>query len=503
VTPVSKLLLAEGLDLTGVMSVRFRGSLAVALALFAPPLFLLGAVPPFAIRLLTEKGTGRTAGLVLSLATVGSLIGTGLPTLWLVPVIGSRSTILAGGGLLVATGAVGLLIAGRPRTAGAFGLALLVLISRPALPPDRGAPLLGDGGSAEILAEVESPYQFLTVRDDAYPGEPVQRVLTINEGVHTYHSLRLTGRFLTGSRYYDDYSILPILLDVTPGESLRGCVIGMACGVNASQWKHFWGGVYDLTVDGAEIDPEIVRLGREHFGMAAPNDGWLRVVAMDGRQMLNALPEGTRYHMLVVDAFTNELYIPFHLATREFFELCRRRLEPGGVLAMNVYAVGEDAPNLLAIENTLATVFGHAVRAAQYGGENFLLLALNHRSPPDVQRLDPSRVRSRYRDWDGFREWRDLPEWTDLLAVGRRLAADHRRIEPSEDEWVLTDDRAPLEGLTHRFLARLEKLELEGGNPRAVALRLLLARQRIALLVIGAVWLTVICAIMVGLRKGE
>jgi hypothetical protein len=430
VTPVSRLFLEPGVNLEGVMTVRFRGSLAAALTLFAPPLVILGAVTPFAVRLIATHGVGRAAGGVFAVATAGSILGTILPTLWLVPAIGSRTTILAAAGLLVATGAYGLLRTGRPRTAAAFAMALAVVGAKPGIAPDRGPPELMDGGRATVI-------------------------------------------------------------------------IGMACGVNASQWKHFWGSVYDLTVDGAEIDPEIVGLGREHFGMAGAEDGWLRVVAMDGRQMLAALPDGTRYDMLVVDAFTNELYIPFHLATREFFSLCRSRLAPGGVLAMNVYAVGEDAPNLRAIENTMATVFGHAVRAAQYGGENFLLLAANQREPPDVLQLDPVRVRRRFRAWEGYREWTDRPEWSDLLSVGERLAKDCRRIEPRDDEWVLTDDHAPIESLTHRFLERVEERELEADDPRGVALRRLLDRQRNALLVIGALWAVTICAIMTGLRKGK
>src|SRR4029450_10435347 len=48
-----------------------------------------------------------------------------------------------------------------------------------------------------------------------------------------------------------------------------------------------------------------------------------------------------RYDVLVVDA-SRQPYTPFYLATREFFELARDHLTPGGVLALNVAAVPGD-----------------------------------------------------------------------------------------------------------------------------------------------------------------
>jgi spermidine synthase len=492
VTPVSRLFLTDGLDLEGVVSILTRGSLGVTLMLFAPPILLLGMISPLAIRLLSRGGVGRAAGRVFATSTLGSILGTYLPTFYLVPWIGSRGSILVSAGILIVAGAVGLIALGRsPRTTRAAAIILVLLAGRTAvaattgdLAPARGAPQLYRGGEAEVLREVESEYQFLTVRRDSYPEGDAYEILTINEGIYTYHSLRREGRVLTDSRYYDDYSLLPFLLDLAPGDELRGCVVGLACGINVAQWKHFWEGPYRVRADGAELDPEIVRLGREFFDLPGPEADWLRVYEMDGRQMLELLPPDVRYHMLVVDAFTNELYIPFHLGTREFFELCRRRLEPGGVLAMNVYAVGEDAPNLRALENTLATVFGRCLRVKQYVTGNFLLLAFNGEGLPSFDRLGTSQIEARF----GKRP--ETTEWGALLnqAEWFRTEGQSRTITPREDAWVLTDDHAPLEWLTDRFLDRTEDKALSHTDPRKRDLKALAGRQKKILWLIAAIY---------------
>jgi spermidine synthase len=452
-TPVASSLQPGTADLEGVVGILVRGSLAASLVLFAPAMVVLGAVSPYAVRLLATAGAGRAAGRVFAVSTLGSLLGTYLATFWLGPEYGSRMSVLAAAGMLLLPGLVGLVWFGRAR-GGAVAAAAVILAAPAAAFTEtdarRGAPPLRDGGVAHVLDERETPYQFVTVRRDVYPTQ-TERLLTINEGVYTYHSFQVEGRILTNSRYYDDYSLLPLLLDVEEGATLRGAVVGLACGITARQWRHFWEGPYRVEVDGAEIDPVVLELGRKRFGLPPADAPWLRAYEMDGRRMLAGLPADRRYHMIVVDAFANELYIPFHLATREFFRLCRDRLVPGGLVAMNVYATQADAPNLLAIENTLADAFGACWRVRQSWGGNYLLLARRGEEPPELARLVPSRIEERW----GRRA--EVAEWSDLVALASRVPWHARRVVPNEETIVLTDDHCPLERLTDDFLDRLER----------------------------------------------
>ncbi len=454
-TPVMKWLLPLDVNLENVTSFLNKGSLAATLILFAPATLLLGMVSPMAIRLLSEAGVGRAAGRVFAISTLGSILGTYLPTLWLVPEFGSRMTLLVAAAMLVLPAIIGLIVFAGWRGAPLAVVAVVVLAGTRAfadLRPNRGEPALPNGGKAVVLDERESAYQYLTVREDTFPGNPPAAIkwLTINEGVFTYHSLEIAGSVLTGQRYYDDYALLPLLLDVPKGEELRCAVVGLACGVTPRQWRHFWQGEYELRVDGAEIDPAVIELGRRYFHLPAQGEKWLSAFAIDGRQMLEAVPEGTAYHLLVVDAFSQELYIPFHLGTREFFELARRRLALGGVFAMNVYAYRPDSPNLTALENTLATVFGQCQRVRQRWGGNFLLVARNGTEPADLMRLLPARAAARLGARGG------VAEWDDLLRQGTWIPEHATLIRPDPSKPVLTDDHSPLEFMTDRFVEETE-----------------------------------------------
>lgn len=502
VTPVSEAFLERGADLEPTASLLWRGSLGAALVVFAPPLLVLGMVSPVAVRLLAAHGAGRAAGRVFAVSTAASIAGTYLPTFVLVPLLGSRGSLLAAAGAAALPGAAGLAVTGGAKgrvVAAAVAVAAGLVGGTAELAPSRGAPVFDNGGVANVLAERESVYQYLTVRDDAFPGGEVDRVLTINEAAYTFHSLKVAGRVLSGSRHYDDYTVLPLLLDLAPGADLRLGIVGFACGVNARQWRHFWDGPFRLRVDGAELDPEIVDLGREFFELPPPDDPGVRVAVADGRVWLASMAESARYDVLLVDAFANEVYMPFHLGTREFLELCRARLGPGGLIAMNVYAVGGDAPNLAAIENTLATVFGSCVRSSRYGGRGFLLVAANG-APPDLGRLDPAAVRRRF----GGRE--DVAEWGRLLDLAREVGEDVTVVRPRDGARVLTDDDAPLEHLTDRFLAAEERRLLAGDgdaeeSPVRDRLLALSAKQDRMLAAVAAAWAVVLVAAFVAVRR--
>lgn len=286
--------------------------------------------------------------------------------------------------------------------------------------------------------------------------------------------------------------MLPLLLDIEPGESLRACIVGLACGVNAAQWHHFYAELYDLHIEGAELDPAVIDLGRRYFRLPDENAPWLRILALDGRSMLERVPEETRYHAIVLDAFANELYVPFHLATLEFMELCERRLDDGGILAMNVYARGDDAPNLEAIENTMAHVFDHVMRIPHYDTGGYLLLARRGETPLDTSRLAPEAIEARFEAWPGFERWSRTAAWDDLVALAdgiRRTAADRgHEVALRPAGRVLTDDHAPLEWLTDRFLRDSEEDLFATGGTRSLAISALRARQSTLLLLVGLVW---------------
>jgi hypothetical protein len=209
-------------------------------------------------------------------------------------------------------------------------------------------------------------------------------------------------------------------------------VIGNAGGTIGRAYGRFYPSV---RIDGVEIDSAVTRAARRYLGLS--DNPRLHVVTEDGRPYL-ALTK-RRYDLVVVDAY-RQPYIPFYLATREFFELVRDHLRPGGIVALNVAAVPGDHRLARAIGTTLLSVFPQAWRwrALRF---NDLLLALDR--PASGAEL----VR-RAGSVDG--------RLASLVPLFRReLVAVRRSGRP------LTDDRAPVEWLTDRML--LEQIRRGSG----------------------------------------
>ncbi|MBN2490917.1 MAG: fused MFS/spermidine synthase, partial [Planctomycetes bacterium] len=235
VAPVlGRAILPAGLGLGQAYDLLRFGSLVTAACVFFPPALLLAVVGPFTIRcVVAHDRVGRSAGTVYALGTVGSLLGTFLPTFVLIPWLGSRSTVLGATAVLFLVALVVYLAhGGRARAALPVLLVLLaawLVVGRtPIRPAQAGERLLGEG---------ESAYQYVRA-SEVGAGDQRELRLQVNEPVTDYHSLWRPGRLLTGS-YYDHYALLPYLLpeavDAAPA-SLSVLILGLAGGVISRQY---------------------------------------------------------------------------------------------------------------------------------------------------------------------------------------------------------------------------------------------------------------------------
>jgi spermidine synthase len=92
----------------------------------------------------------------------------------------------------------------------------------------------------------------------------------------------------------------------------------------------------EAIIDCAEIDPVVVTVAEKYFGLR--QDERLRVTVADGREWLTR-PEGQGpFDLIFLDAYLDNTYTPYRLATREFYQLCGERLGEGGVLVVNLMA---------------------------------------------------------------------------------------------------------------------------------------------------------------------
>lgn len=409
-------LLPADLPLDAAMPAMVRGSFVATALLFGPAMLCIGAVSPLLVTAVVRGGreVGRTAGSMAAAGTLGSLAGTFAATHFLVPTFGCRVAMGLAGSLLAAAG----LLVGPRRTRVAGGVVLLLAGFATAL---HQGPLRQVASGSELLAEVESRSQFLQVVRDL-TAAPARTALVINEGLDSFHSLALAGSAFTGGAYYDWHALAPLLAgDGQRPAGLRALSIGDAAGT----LRAVYAGVHPgAQVDAVDIDGAAMALGDRFF--PGPKAAGGRFV-VDGRVFLAASRE--RWHVVHVDAYAHQVYVPAHLASREFFVAARERLLDGGVLACNVGALHDEDPVLRAIGTTMAEVFGHALAVLVPNSRNALLVARRGPAPTPAAFASFAFGREQLTD-DDLAHWRWLvataasARWVDVGRGGERLLDD-------------------------------------------------------------------------------
>ena len=424
--PLARTFLPPDVALHEAAALVSWGSLAVALLLFLLPAALLGAVCPLAVEAVArpaESGAGRAGGAVLCASTLGSLTGVFGTSHVFLPTLGIARTFLLAGGLLVLAGAFAWLFAGRRLVGvlvalGSFGAAFA------AGPP--GRPALAE--DAVELAYRESAYQSLRVVEDR-SREPALRFLRVNEGFDSFQSVwQPAPGLLPEGFYYNDFA-LPLGW-AGARDPWRVLVLGLGAG---TAWRVLEGvAPSDARIEaaGVEIDPAVVELGRAFFDLSEV-EGKRRIIAgLDARVALRAI-EG-RFEEIVLDCYANQVEIPAHLCTREFFGEARACLAPGGWLVANLGGFGFDDPVVSAVARTCAEAFEAPVLLLRVPlSRNFTLLAREGAPLPVDERGRLAAV----------------PGVLSALLAARELPQFVRRVDPGAQGVLLTDDHCPIDRL--------------------------------------------------------
>jgi spermidine synthase len=153
-------------------------------------------------------------------------------------------------------------------------------------------------------------------------------------------------RLLAG---YTQSAMLTLLWNPAP---TRVCLLGMAGGRLSLLFYHYFD---DIVIDNVDIDPAVAAIATNYFGITF--DDRQRIAIQDARTFLNDVPETplpstqvddqpqapqarlqspAQYEIIVMDAFRDASDDLNHLATRQFYQVCKRRLAPGGVLCVNI-----------------------------------------------------------------------------------------------------------------------------------------------------------------------
>lgn len=410
------------------------GSFAAVIILLSIPVTLLGTISPFAIRLaITDQQTaGRVSGKIYAISTLGSFIGTFLPVLVTIPVIGTSLTFVSFSGLLLLVALSGLWISmgWRKTIRWVWMLAILVVAAIWLA----GRPIKASTGQ---IYETESAYNYIQVQEiDGY------RMLRLNEGQGVHSMWHPSELDYAGP--WEQFLAAPFF-NAPPYYLWRVrsmAIVGLAAGTLARQATAVYG---PLPIDGFEIDPKVIEVGRMYFGMTLAN---LNTIVQDGRWGL----ENSRkqYTLIALDAYCPP-YIPWHLTTLEFFQVVYNHLTEDGVVAVNVGRAPDDRRLIDGLFQTIRSIFPSVYVMDVPDSFNSILYAT--RQETQIENL-----------YQNYLELLAQPDTHPLLITSLNRLIVYQQPAPSTGA-VFTDDRASIEWITNRmvlnyvFFGDMEKLK--------------------------------------------
>ncbi len=390
--------------------------------IFLPPSIFLGTVSPYAVRLsATALATvGSTAGTVYALSTAGSIFGTLLTAFYLIPIIGVTGIIHSLGLTLMCLATLSGTILYLNRSRRAVTIFWLAMVS--------GFMASTGLARAKNIFEKDTFYHRIRVEEDSearylYFDRTLQSAMNLNDP----NSLRLR---------YPRFTSLGLTLKPDPKRVL---IIGLGGGSIAKKYNHEFP---SMELDVAEIDPEVIQVAKKYFYFQEGKN--VRVHAQDGRLFLMRVPR--RYDIILLDAYYADA-VPFHLTTREFFQIADSKLTSKGAVVVNLIGsvIGPRSKIVRSMIKTLKGIFPQLYIFPTLGADEDSLW--NSQNVIIVASKDPERV-----------SIQEIVKRAETL--GRGLFPDSLRDItdayydgpiPADDVPELTDDYAPTDSLLQNY----------------------------------------------------
>lgn len=388
------------------------------MVVFVFPLFLLGTVTPSLVKYTVDSldDSGKTVGSLGAFNTIGSIIGTFMPTFVTIPYVGTSITFLIFAGILLILALIYFISVGVEKKKCATGIVLFFICC-----------ILGSSNSFafwenDLLYEGESIYNYLQVKDTD------DSVILSTNVLFGVQSIMKKDGGATGM-YYDYAMAAPVMAGRTDGDIL---ILGMGTGTYAKQCRHYYG---STSIEGVEIDKKITDLAGKYFGLPES----VPVTTYDGRAYLEAVSDS--YDVIMVDAY-QDITIPFQMSSVEFFTLVKEHLNENGVMVVNMNMHSDAEGNINEyLADTISTVFDHVYTVDVPGTTNTELFAAQN---PDMM--------------SEFEKGRAVIEDSELQIMLANVSNGITAYE--KGNYILTDDKAPVELLGMRVIDDLIKNEL-------------------------------------------
>lgn len=391
------------------------------MVIFVFPLFLLGTVTPSLAKYSVDSldDSGRTVGTLGAFNTIGSIIGTFVPTFVTIPAVGTSITFLIFAGILIVLSVI-YFVSSRVGYKKVIISGVIFVV----------CCVFGHGDSfafwqKDLTYEGESIYNYLQVSED---DKQVSLSTNVLFGVQ---SVYMKDDTLTGL-YYDYAMAAPLMVPDKNPDSMEVLILGMGTGTYATQCRKYFG---DMNIEGVEIDEKITKLSRKYF--ALPDD--INVTTYDGRAFLNA--SDRKYDVIMVDAY-QDITIPFQMSSVEFFRLVKSHLNENGVMVVNMNMRGNDDGDINQyLADTISSVFGNVYTVEVDNSTNRELFASDNNDMMGVLNDNISGIKD-----------------ADLRFMMNKVRDNS--IAYNAGKLIMTDDNAPVELLGMKVIDKIIRDEV-------------------------------------------
>lgn len=391
------------------------------MVIFVFPLFLLGTVTPSLAKYSVSSldDSGRTVGTLGAFNTIGSIIGTFVPTFVTIPAVGTSITFLIFAGILIVLSVIYF-------ASSRVGYKKVIISGVIFV----ACCVFGHGDSfafwqKDLTYEGESIYNYLQVSED---DKQVSLSTNVLFGVQ---SVYMKDDTLTGL-YYDYAMAAPLMVPDKDPDSMEVLILGMGTGTYATQCRKYFG---DMNIEGVEIDEKITKLSRKYF--ALPDD--INVTTYDGRAFLNA--SDRKYDVIMVDAY-QDITIPFQMSSVEFFGLVKSHLNENGVMVVNMNMRGNDDGDINQyLADTISSVFGNVYTVEVDNSTNRELFASDNNDMMSVLNDNISGIKD-----------------ADLRFMMNKVRDNS--IAYNAGKLIMTDDNAPVELLGMKVIDKIIRDEV-------------------------------------------
>ncbi len=402
------------------------GSAISCLVIFSLPMIFLGMVPPYLVKLGIKdmESSGKITGQIEALGTIGSIVGTFVPTFFTIPTIGTGKTFLLFALILNIICALYFLLFRKNALRNTVTAAIILVMLF--LPITDSFAFWKTG----LVYEGQSLYNYLQVEENE---DSV--ILSTNVAFGVQSIYKKDGSL---SGYYYEYALMApyFLKDMSAQKHLDVLVLGLGTGTFPKQLKKY---VPDTSTDAVEIDEKIADLAATHFNLQKDE---ANVFINDGRSFLST-PDAKQYDIILADAY-QDITVPFHMSSQEFFKEVKSHLKPGGVLVVNVnMRSGEFTGVPEYLSNTVKSIFNKVYRVDLDVVTNSLLFA-----------SDDPEIMANYLANTGAL----ISEYHDLRHISEYVGKNMQ--EMTEARLILTDDLAPVDILGQRALNEIVNNEM-------------------------------------------